>query len=88
MYEKTRIQKQSTLLHLASRRKALDSQGQFVETESWLRHGRRVGVIPTTEVDGVKRTSFYSSIKGMYRGRVCLERATKNPKKGVVYTAL
>lgn len=48
----------------------------------------RAGIIPTTEIDGVKRTSFYSSIKGMYRGRVCLERATKNPKKGVVYTAL
>lgn len=48
----------------------------------------RVGVIPTTEIDGVKRTSFYSSIKGMYRGRVCLGRATKSPKKGVVYTAL
>ena len=48
----------------------------------------RVGVIPTTEIDGVKRTSFYSSIKGMYRGKVCLGRATKNPKKDVVYTAL
>lgn len=41
MYKKTRIQKQSTLLHPASRRKTLDSQGQFVETEGRLRHGRR-----------------------------------------------
>ena len=30
MYEKTRIQKQSTLLHPASRRKTLDSQGHQV----------------------------------------------------------
>lgn len=48
----------------------------------------RVGVIPTTEVDGIKRTSFYSSIKGMYRGKMCLERATKSPKKGVTYITL
>lgn len=48
----------------------------------------RVGVIPTTEVDGVKRTSFYSSIKGMYRGKICLERATKNPKKGIEYISI
>lgn len=39
----------------------------------------RYGKIPITE-DG--RTSFYAMVKGVFNGKVSLDRATKNPKKG------
>lgn len=48
----------------------------------------RIGKIPTIENDSVKRTSFYSTVKGIYHGKISLDRATKNPKKGVSYIAL
>ena len=49
----------------------------------------RVGKIPTTEDDeGNTRTSFFSKVKGTYRGCVSLDRALKNPKKGVEYVSL
>lgn len=38
------------------------------------------GKIPTTED---KRTSFYALVKGVFNGKVSLDRATKNPKKGI-----
>lgn len=40
----------------------------------------RYGKIPTTED---KRTSFYALVKGIFNGKVSLDRATKNPKKGI-----
>lgn len=40
----------------------------------------RYGKIPTTED---KRTSFYALVKGTFNGKVSLDRATKNPKKGI-----
>lgn len=40
----------------------------------------RYGKIPTTED---KRTSFYALVKGVFNGKVSLDRATKNPKKGI-----
>lgn len=40
----------------------------------------RYGKIPTTEN---KRTSFYALVKGIFNGKVSLDRATKNPKKGI-----
>ena len=48
----------------------------------------RIGKIPTVETDNIKHTSFYSVVKGIYHGKICLDRATKNPKKGVSYIAL
>lgn len=45
----------------------------------------RIGKIPTIETDNIKRTSFYSTVKGIYHGKVSLDRATKNPKNGVQY---
>lgn len=45
----------------------------------------RIGKIPTVERYNIKRTSFYSTVKGIYHGKVSLDRATKNPKKGVQY---
>lgn len=48
----------------------------------------RIGKIPTVERDNIKRTSFYSTVKGIYHGKISLDRATKNPKKGVSYIAL
>lgn len=48
----------------------------------------RVGVIPATEIDGVKRTSFYSTVKGIYHGKISLDRATRNPKKGIEYISI
>jgi hypothetical protein len=45
----------------------------------------RIGKIPMTETDNIKRTSFYSTVKGIYHGKVSLDRTTKNPKKGVQY---
>ena len=43
----------------------------------------RIGKIPTEETNGVVRTSFYALVKGIYRGKIILDRATKNPKKGI-----
>ena len=40
----------------------------------------RYGKIPTTED---KHTSFYALVKGVFNGKVSLDRATKNPKKGI-----
>ena len=49
----------------------------------------RVGKIPTTEdKDGNTRTAFFSVVKGMYQDKVSLDRATKNPKKGIEYVSL
>lgn len=49
----------------------------------------RIGKIPTMEdKDGNTRTTFFSIVKGMYHGTVSLDRATKNPKKGVEYVRL
>lgn len=48
----------------------------------------RIGKIPTIEIDNIKRTSFYSTVKGIYHGKISLDRATKNPKKGVSYIDL
>lgn len=48
----------------------------------------RIGKIPTVERDNIKRTSFYSTVKGIYHGKISLDRATKNPKKGINYIAL
>jgi hypothetical protein len=42
----------------------------------------RVGKIPYTTPDE-KNTEFYSIVKSVYHGKVYLERATKNPKKGL-----
>lgn len=42
----------------------------------------RVGKIPTAQKDGEKVTEFYAIVKGVFNGKVCLDRATKNPKKG------
>lgn len=49
----------------------------------------RIGKIPTTEdEDGKTRTAFFSTVKSMYHGTVLLDRATKNPKKGVEYICI
>ena len=48
----------------------------------------RIGKIPTVERDNIKRTSFYSTVKGIYHGKVSLDRATKNSKKDITYIAL
>lgn len=40
----------------------------------------RYGKVATTED---KRTSFYALVKGVFKGKVSLDRATKNPKKGI-----
>lgn len=48
----------------------------------------RVGKIPTTEKDGVTRTTFFAIVKDLYNGKVCLDRATKNPKKGIEVVAI
>ena len=48
----------------------------------------RIGKIPTVEKDNIKRTSFYSTVKGIYHGKISLDRATKNPKKGITYIAI
>lgn len=40
----------------------------------------RYGKVPTTED---KRTSFYALVKGVFKGKVILDRATKFPKKGI-----
>lgn len=48
----------------------------------------RIGKIPTTEQDGVTRTVFYAMVKDLFNGKVCLDRATKNPKKGVEFVAI
>ena len=43
----------------------------------------RYGKIPTTEENGIKRTEFYALVKGIFKGKESLDRATKNPKKGI-----
>lgn len=43
----------------------------------------RYGKVPTVEEDGVKRTTFYALIKNVFNGKISLDRATKNPKKGI-----
>lgn len=49
----------------------------------------RIGKIPTFEdKDGNPRTIFYTTVKGMNYNSVVLDRATKNPKKGVEYVSL
>lgn len=40
----------------------------------------RCGKIPTTKD---RRTSFYALVKGVFSGKIYLDRATKNPKKGI-----
>ena len=42
----------------------------------------RIGKIPTAQKDGETTTEFYAIIKGIFNGKVSLDRATKNPKKG------
>ena len=42
----------------------------------------RIGKIPVTQEGGVRRTVFYAIVKGLFNGKVCLDRATRNPKKG------
>ncbi len=49
----------------------------------------RIGKIPTTEDEnGNTRTVFFSIVKSEYHGTVSLDRATKNPKKGVEYVSI
>jgi hypothetical protein len=49
----------------------------------------RIGKIPTFEdKDGSIRTVFYTTVKGMNHNSVVLDRAIKNPKKGVEYVSL
>lgn len=48
----------------------------------------RIGKIPIIKNNDVKRTSFYSTVKGIYHSKISLDRATKNPKKGITYIAL
>lgn len=43
----------------------------------------RYGKVPTTEENGIKRTTFYALVKGVFNGKISLNRATKNPKKGI-----
>ena len=43
----------------------------------------RYGKVPTTEENGIKRTAFYALVKGVFNGKISLDRATKNPKKGI-----
>lgn len=43
----------------------------------------RYGKIPTTEENGIARTMFFALVKDYRNGKVSLDRATKNPKKGI-----
>lgn len=43
----------------------------------------RYGKVPTIEENGIKRTTFYALGKGVFNGKISLDRATKNPKKGI-----
>lgn len=43
----------------------------------------RCDKIPTIEENDIKRTVFYALVKNVFNGKVCLDRATKNPKKGL-----
>lgn len=43
----------------------------------------RYGKVPTIEKNGIKRTTFYALVKGVFNGKISLDRATKNPKKGI-----
>lgn len=43
----------------------------------------RYGKVPTIEENGIKRTTFYAFVKGVFNGKISLDRATKNPKKGI-----
>lgn len=43
----------------------------------------RYGKVPTIEENGIKRTTFYALVKGVFKGKIRLDRATKNPKKGI-----
>jgi hypothetical protein len=43
----------------------------------------RYGKVPTIEENGIKRTTFYALVKGVFNGKINLDRATKNPKKGI-----
>lgn len=43
----------------------------------------RYGKVPTIEENGIKRTTFYALVKGVFNGKISLDRATKNPKKGI-----
>lgn len=43
----------------------------------------RYGKVPTIEENGIKRTTFYALVKGVFNGKISLYRATKNPKKGI-----
>lgn len=43
----------------------------------------RYGKVPIIEEDGVNRTTFYALVKGVFNGKISLDRATKNPKKGI-----
>lgn len=43
----------------------------------------RYGKVPTIEENGIKRTTFYALVKGVFNDKISLDRATKNPKKGI-----
>lgn len=43
----------------------------------------RYGKVPTIEENGIKRTTFYALVKRVFNGKISLDRATKNPKKGI-----
>lgn len=43
----------------------------------------RYGKVPTIEENGIKRTTFYALVKGVFNGKISLDRATRNPKKGI-----
>lgn len=43
----------------------------------------RYDKVPTIEENGIKRTTFYALVKGVFNGKISLDRATKNPKKGI-----
>ena len=48
----------------------------------------RCGKIPVTEDGGIKRTTFYALVKGVFNGKISLDRATKHPKKGIEVIAI
>lgn len=51
----------------------------------------RIGAIPRLpDADGFDsdRTSFFTTVKSINGSKVCLERALKNPKKGVEYVSI
>lgn len=43
----------------------------------------RIGVIPLMQDGNETRTAFYALVKDIRHGKIILDRATKNPKKGI-----